>query len=414
MPHFIQISSITFLLLLMSIFSLVYFRKRVMLQRAMDQFRADEAIRKSEERLRLTLDATSEGIWDWNIPTGKAFFSPHYYTMLGYEPYEFPQSYESWISLCHPEDIGQAERIIMDSVSKGERFTVEFRLKTKHGDWLWVLGRGKIIEWDDKGQPLRLVGTHTDISDRKQAEEEVRLLNEELEQRVHDRTAQLEAANRELEAFSYSVSHDLRAPLRGIDGFSHILLEEYRDMLDERGKDYINRVRAGSQRMGALIDDLLKLSRVSRAEMQYETLNLSSVAQTIAEELTKMYPERYVEFAIADNLIGRGDPNLLRIALENLLNNAHKFTRYNENARVEFEMTTYEGKHVYCIRDNGVGFEMEFADKLFGAFQRLHARDEFEGTGIGLATVQRIIHKHGGKIWAEAEVGKGATFYFTL
>jgi len=235
---------------------------------------------------------------------------------------------------------------------------------------------------------------------------------------LEDANHELEATNRELEAFSYSVSHDLRAPLRSIDGFSQILLEDYADELDEDGKDYLSRVRTASQRMGRLIDDLLGLSRVTRGTINRERVDLSALAEEVAEGLREARPERTVEFSAQQGLKVWGDPRLLRVALENLIGNAWKFTAKEPEARIEFgvdEKLSVRGRvPVYYVRDNGAGFEMAYADKLFGAFQRLHAADEFEGTGIGLATVQRIVHRHGGRIWAESEVGRGATFYFTL
>lgn len=235
-----------------------------------------------------------------------------------------------------------------------------------------------------------------------------------LEHRVVERTAALADVNQELEAFSYSVSHDLRAPLRSIDGFSQVLLEDYADKLDTQGKDHLQRVRRASQRMGQLIDDMLNLSRVTRSEMLRERAYLSALAQDIAAELQQTAPHRQVEFIIEEGLTAEGDARLLRIALENLIGNAWKFTSNHPRARIELGVTHKDGVQAYFVRDDGAGFDMTHADKLFGAFQRLHSSTEFGGTGIGLATVQRIIHRHGGRVWAEGAVEQGATFYFTL
>jgi len=223
-----------------------------------------------------------------------------------------------------------------------------------------------------------------------------------------------DAANRELEAFAYSVSHDLRAPLRSIAGFGHLLMEDYFDKLDEEGKDSLDRILAATDKMGRLIDDLLNLSRLTRAEMTRRHVNISTMVRKIAEAKNNAQPEREVEFAIQDHLTVEGDGQLLNVMLENLLENAWKFTGKSEAAKIEFGAMEQEGKLIYFIRDNGVGFDMEYAGKLFQPFQRVHAMDEFPGTGIGLATVKRIIERHGGRVRIEAEAGRGTTVYFTL
>jgi len=253
----------------------------------------------------------------------------------------------------------------------------------------------------------------TDLTERLRAQKEVERLNQELERRVRERTSQLEATNKELEAFCYSVSHDLRAPLRSIRGFSEVLLERYASKLDARGQDFLRRSCESSQVMDQLIEDLLKLSRLTRAEMQRQPVNLTTLAETIAAELRGAEPARAVQFVIAPDLYTEGDEHLLRVAMDNLLRNAWKFTSKRSAARIEVGSTT-DPQPAFFVRDNGAGFDMAYAGKLFGVFQRLHSVNDFAGTGVGLATVQRIINRHGGRAWAMAEVDVGATFYFTL
>ncbi len=253
-----------------------------------------------------------------------------------------------------------------------------------------------------------------DISERLRAEREILQLNAELEERVRIRTAELEASNRELEAFAYSVSHDLRTPLRGIDGWSLAVLEDYGDRLDDVARRYLSRVRAEAQRIGALIDGLLWLSRISRAPAQFRRVDLSALAQRIAVGLREMNPDREIEFAINPGLTALGDETLLEVALTNLMGNAVKFTGPRPQALVEVGAGRSGAETVFYVRDNGVGFDMSHAGILFKPFQRLHRTSQFPGDGIGLATVQRVVQRHGGRIWAEAEPDRGATFYFTL
>ena len=249
-----------------------------------------------------------------------------------------------------------------------------------------------------------------DVTDRMQSEHEVQELNAALQRRA----TELEVANRELEAFSYSVSHDLRAPLRTIDGFSQALLEDYHEQLPEDAQNFLERVRNAAQRMAKLIDDLLELSRISRLPVERQPIDVTALAKSIAEELRQAEPARNVNFEIAPHLKAHGDAQLLRIAMQNLMNNAWKFTSKVQDATIEVGYNGGKASQVFFVRDNGAGFDMAYAGKLFGAFQRLHAVSEFPGTGIGLATVQRIVVKHGGRIWAESTLDQGATFYFTL
>jgi len=288
----------------------------------------------------------------------------------------------------------------------------EMPIRTRSGRVRWVRGQSMPKYLDDDS--VVWDGVIVDVTAQKQAEQAIQQMNEQLERRVAERTAQLSAANRELESFAYSVSHDLRAPLRSIDGFSRILTEEYGHKLDPTAADYLNRVRNASQRMGQLIDDLLSLSRVTRSELKRVRTDLSAIAEAIVQELRAESPERKVDVSIHPGMFCLADPSLIRIALYNLLGNAWKFTSKRARASIEFGALTQRNKTVYYVRDNGAGFDMGYAGKLFGAFQRLHSPRDFEGTGVGLATVSRIIDRHGGTVWAESVLDDGATFYFTL
>ncbi len=577
--------------------------------------KAEEALRTSEERLRMALEGTTDGIWDWDLRTNQSHFSPRYYTMLGYEPGEFPSRYESWRQLLHPDDVGPAERAIEETLASHIPYRSEFRMKGKSGEWIWILGRGKVAEWDAEGRPIRMAGSHVAIADRRLAEEvlekrlalltrpldtaveidfedlfhlseiqhlqdlyseafrvgalitrpdgtpitrpsnsselcatiirktpqglencrksdlavgrhnpsgpnvqhclhvgllqagasitvggrhvaswligqvrdeaqdeedavayareigadegefraaygkipvmsreqfdrvarvlyevtsqistaafrnleqarfiadrkrvaeEIRELNETLERRVRERTAELEAATKELEAFSYSVSHDLRAPLRAIHGYSRILEEDYHSNLGEEGLRVTATVRTEASRMGRLIDELLRFSRLNKQPLSKVDTDMTALVEAVWERVRRERPNRDLDFHLAPLPSATGDPPLLIQLWGNLLDNAVKFSRCNERTKIEVSGEIRGDQVVYCIKDNGVGFDMEHALRLFGIFQRLHAAEDFEGTGVGLALAQRIVHRHGGRIWAESKPGQGATFQFTL
>jgi light-regulated signal transduction histidine kinase (bacteriophytochrome) len=288
-------------------------------------------------------------------------------------------------------------------LKKGERVeSFETVRRTKGGNDIDVSVTISPIH-DSRGRLIGASKVARDISDRKRAEHAL--------SRAKEAT---DAANRELEAFSYSVAHDLRAPLRGIDGFSQALLEDYSDRLDEDGRRYLHRVRESAQRMAELIDGLLSLAKITREDVRREPVDLGAMARETARRLSASQPDRNVELLIGDDLDVLGDARLLGVAIENLIGNAWKFTRDRAQPRIEIGSSRHGARPVFYVRDNGAGFDMAFASKLFGVFQRLHSPDEFEGTGIGLATVSRIIHRHGGRIWADGKLGEGATFYFTL
>ena len=373
-------------------------------------------LQKSEELLRIVLDTLPVGVWvigrDGRIQKGnraarEIWCGARY---VGLEEYG---EYKGWWSdtgkPIAPDEWGVARALAKAETSLEEVIDIE----AFDGTRKTILHSSAPLR-DQNREIIGAIAVNQDITARKQAEDEIRSLKEELELRVARRTAELEAANLELQAFNYSVSHDLRAPLTIIDGFSKAVMEDYADRLDEVGVDYLQRVRGASRRMGKLIDALLNLAGIGRRPLTRETANLSEIARTIEGELRYLHPERRVTITIADGVTVQGDRLLLRAVMENLLGNAWKYSRPRDEAEIEFGVTTRGEETVYFVRDNGIGFSMRYADRLFAPFQRLHRADEFSGTGIGLATVQRIIHRHGGRVWAEAEEDKGATFYFTL
>ncbi|NOU17529.1 MAG: PAS domain S-box protein [Bacteroidales bacterium] len=322
--------------------------------------------------------------------------------------------------LLTPKGLILFQREFPSFKERGWVHNLDFEMSRKNGTILPVVLNATAIK-DANGNFVMSRSVMHDVTERNKAEEKIRNLNQELEQRVEQRTTQLVAANKELETFAYSVAHDLRTPLRGIDGFSQVLLEDYQNKFDKQGKAYLHRVRSAAQRMAQLIDDLLNLSRISRSEMNIRDVHLSEMAHEIADNLHEAQPKRQAVFVIQEGIKVMGDGRLLRIVLENLIGNAWKFTSKHSTARIEFGMQQQIDSVRYFIRDDGAGFDMKYSQKLFGAFQRLHTTNEFPGSGIGLATVQRIIHRHGGKVWAEGEVENlsadkagWATFYFTI
>jgi PAS domain S-box-containing protein len=374
--------------------------------------RAEEALRESEERTRIVAESVTDVIYEWDLKD-KIEWHGDVDSLMGYPAGGFARTMDGWAATLHPEDLERV-RLAIQSQLKGEAaYNIEYRIAGKDGGWRWWSARGTVLR-DEQGQPRRWVGAVTDITGRKRAEEEIQKLNEQLEQRVRERTAELEAANKELEAFTYSVSHDLRAPLRHVDGFSKLLVEKHCAELSPDAQEYVAMIRDSVLHMGMLIDDLLNLARVGRKQLSMEVTGLNSLVEEVRTDLNRANPDRFIEWKIEALPFVECDPALMKQVFANLLSNAVKFTRPRQPAVIELGVTSHDGARAVFVRDNGVGFSMKYANKLFGVFQRLHRSEDFEGTGVGLATVQRIIHKHGGRVWAEAELNKGATFYFTL
>ncbi len=489
-----------------------------------DRKQAEQEILESQKFIQKIAEASPNILYLYDLQEHcNVYSNREIASVLGYSTTEIQAMGSAlFANLMHPEDLAKMPDYYqqMDTSQDREIFEIEYRMRHANGEWRWLYSRDTVFSRDDRGQIKLTIGTAQDISDRKQAEQQLKqqltaiesavdgiailkddcyvylnsshvnlfgydhpqdllgknwrmlyaseelqriqrevfpVLGEhrhwegeaiairkdgttfteglsltltednllicvcrdvsarkEAERKLQQTTAQLEASNQELEAFAYSVSHDLRSPLRAIDGFSNALIEDYGDRFDDDAKDYFDRIRRNIQRMGMLIDDLLRLSRVSRSEMQYTTVNLSALVQEQIDELQAINPERQVKFAIAPNIIVSADRTLMQVVISNLVQNAWKFTSHHDSALIEFGVLQQEDHLTYFMRDDGAGFNMKFAKMLFGVFQRLHDTNEFAGTGIGLATVQRAIHRHGGRVWAEGSVEQGATIYFTV
>ncbi|MHB9130229.1 MAG: sensor histidine kinase [Armatimonadota bacterium] len=381
---------------------------------------AEEELRKSEAQLFTIIENLTEGlivstidgdVFQWN----RAALEMHGFANIAEAQHYLPEFTGIFELRTLDGALLPFEQWPLPRILRGETlhdWDVRIRRISTGTERIFSYG-GSLVR-DTDGQPLMAVLTVTDVTDRRRVEDALRDLNATLEERVHARTAELEASNKELESFSYSVAHDLRSPLRSLDGFSKYLLEHTADRLHAQEQDYLHRMRMAAQRMGRLIDDLLNLARIGRMAMKIEPVDLSTLATGIVTELRQREPTRQVAVEITPGMIVQGDHELLRMAMTHLLDNAWKFTGKRPDACITVGMRTEDDTPIYFVRDNGVGFDMAYINKLFYAFQRLHTEEEFPGTGIGLALVQRIMQRHGGRVWAEGAVGQGATFYFTL
>ena len=375
--------------------------------------RTSQALRESEERFRTAFENANVGVCLISTDGDILKVNGAMCQMFGYSHQELEQMNIN--SIAHPDDLEISPTFIKNAIS-GETNQANFdkRYIQKQGHIIWGHVSISLVR-DTQGEPLYFISHVQDITARKRAEEEIQKLNQELEQRVCDRTAQLETANKELEAFAYSISHDLRAPLRHIDGFLELLQKRTATTLDEQSQHYMANISDSAKRMSILIDDLLSFSRMGRQEMSKTQVDLDPLVEDVIREFRSETEGRNIAWQIGPLPQVTGDRAMLYMVLVNLISNALKYTRLRQQAEIEIGwMPDHERETIVFVRDNGVGFDMKYADKLFGVFQRLHRADEFEGTGIGLANVHRIISRHGGRTWAKGEVDQGATFYFSL
>jgi len=384
-----------------------------------DRKRAEEALRENEERLRLAQQAGKIGAFEWNMKTGVNTWTEELETMYGLPPGGFPGTQGAWESFVHSEDRPLALERVKHSIDTNEPGEAEFRIVWPDGSTHWVAGRWQIFN-DETGSPRCLTGVNIDITARKQAEDALRERDRALtsvNNALKNQAIALADANHELEKFSYSVSHDLRAPLRTIDAFSRILEEDHGSHMNENARRSLSIVRKAVGQAGELIDDLLELSKLSRQGMTLRLVNMADLARDAADDLRMMQDGRQIDLIIGDLPSCQGDPRFLKIVWVNLLTNAFKYSKNKKECRIEVGWMpddTSAEMVVYYVKDNGIGFNMKYAHKLFGVFQRLHRQEDFEGTGVGLAVVQRIVHRHDGRVWAEGEVDNGATFFISL
>jgi signal transduction histidine kinase len=376
------------------------------IQMALERRKSEKALAESEERLRLAFDVAGLGALDIDVGSDAISLSGHAGEVLGVDP-AWATTLGVVLDRVSPNDRDELRRGLGASLARFVTYRAEFRIMVGELS-RWVRLEARRLDGS------RMIGVVQDISLRKRAEDNLREMNGELERMVAERTADLRNSMAEIDAFSYSVAHDLRAPVRAIVAFSQILVEEHADQLDEDGRHFLERVRHSGERMAQLIDSLLSLAHLSRTSLHLDVVDLSTMAQESMAQLRDTDPGRNVEFFFEPALSVRADRGMMRIVLDNLLRNAWKFTSKHPSARIEFGMRMVDGRSAYFVSDDGAGFDMAFVSHLFGPFQRLHREDEFTGTGIGLTTVQRILRRHGGRIWAEAGVEKGAVFYFTL
>jgi len=369
--------------------------------------------REWKNRYEAVVRASGQLLYDWNPRTDDVLFGGDTERCVGYSLAEMSGEGKRWEDLIHPDDLPRFHLERTRAVAVKGPFNLEYRILHRDGSVRHLQDNGYPLI-DGTGNVTSMVGFRVDVTERKRNEERIRQMNAELERRVLERTAELQFANKEMEAFCYSISHDLRAPLRSIRGYSEIVLQEFGAKLDGRGEEFLQRACESAAHMNQLLDDLLRLSVISRGELQRDETDLSELAQQIVSNLKTAEPNRKVKLKIGRQLKARGDARLLQIALGNLLSNAWKFTGRKPDAMIEFDVIHKDGERVFLVRDNGEGFDMEWKHRLFGVFERLHAVTDFPGTGIGLAIVQRVIQRHGGRVWGEGKRGEGATFYFTL